>query len=424
MKNILIIAPHYPPSNLTAVHRTRLFAQHLPSFGWNPIILTVHENYYEEALDWSLHKLLPPNQRIVKVKAFKITKPRLIGDIGLRGFFQLRKTALNIIRNENIDFVYIPIPSFYTALIGQYLYKKTGVKFGIDYIDPWVHKFPGSEKIFSRHWFSTKLSKLFEPFAVRNASLITSVADGYYKGVIQRNPELIKNCIFGAMPYGGEISDHEAIDSLGLKPFLFKKNNKTQLVYAGAMLPNAYSPLDALFNAIKRNRSHFNDVEFHFIGTGFNANDPSSYNIKTLARKYELWGQVVFEYPKRIPYLDVLVHLKEADAIFIIGTTEAHYTPSKIYQAALSKKPILALLHKDSLASTFIYESKIGKLLTFEGDSDWMEIFDSFAPFFKDFKNFIASYDPVPLNTNFLDLHSSRKMTEQLALLINKSLSL
>jgi hypothetical protein len=47
-KKILIIAPHYPPSNLAAVHRSRLFAQHLPAFGWEPVILTVHEDYYEE----------------------------------------------------------------------------------------------------------------------------------------------------------------------------------------------------------------------------------------------------------------------------------------------------------------------------------------------------------------------------------------
>ena len=82
MKNILIISPHYPPSNLAAVHRSRLFAQHLPPFGWNPIILTVHEDFYEEALDWNLHKLIPANQRIEKVSAFKVGNPRLVGDIG------------------------------------------------------------------------------------------------------------------------------------------------------------------------------------------------------------------------------------------------------------------------------------------------------------------------------------------------------
>ena len=169
MKKILIISPHYPPSNLAAVHRSRLFSQHLPAFGWNPIILTVHEDFYEEALDWNLHKLITYNQRIEKVSAIKVGKPRLVGDIGLRAYFQLRRRALELIRAEKIDFVYIPIPSFYTALLGPYLFKRTGIPYGIDYIDPWVHQFPGSERIFSRHWFSTQLANILEPIAVKHA---------------------------------------------------------------------------------------------------------------------------------------------------------------------------------------------------------------------------------------------------------------
>ncbi|MBK8712935.1 MAG: hypothetical protein IPL97_13880 [Niastella sp.] len=68
MKKILILYPHFPPGNLAGVHRPRLFAQHLPSFGWQPTILTVHEKYYEETLDWNLAKLLPNDLRIEKGK--------------------------------------------------------------------------------------------------------------------------------------------------------------------------------------------------------------------------------------------------------------------------------------------------------------------------------------------------------------------
>ena len=115
MKKILIIYPHFPPSNLAGVHRPRLFAQHLPSFGWEPIILTVHEKYYEETLDTNLKNLLPVSLRIEKVNAFGVTKPRVIGDIGLRAFFQLYIKAKHLILAEEIDFLLIPIPSFYRS---------------------------------------------------------------------------------------------------------------------------------------------------------------------------------------------------------------------------------------------------------------------------------------------------------------------
>ena len=179
MKKVLIISPHFPPSNLTAVHRARFFARHLTKFGWEPTILTVHEKFYEEKLDHNLEKLVPQNIRIEKVNAIPVGKPRLIGDIGLRAFFSMYKKAKTLVRQQKIDFVYIIIPSFYGALWGRWLHFTTGVKYGIDYIDPWVHEFAGFKKKMSRAWWATKVSGLLEPIAVKHASLITGVAESY-----------------------------------------------------------------------------------------------------------------------------------------------------------------------------------------------------------------------------------------------------
>lgn len=423
MKKILIIYPHFPPSNLAGVHRPRLFAQHLKSFGWEPVVLTVHEDFYEESLDWNLHQLLPKDLRIEKVSAFKISNPRTIGDIGLRGFFQLRKRALALLKTEHFDFVYIPIPSFYVALIGPYLKKKTGVKYGIDYIDPWVHYFPGSDKMFSRHWFSTKLAKWLEPKAVKNADLITGVAEGYYQGVIERNPKLKETCIFGAMPYGGEQADHDKLKELKIKPYLFQKNNKLQIVYAGAMLPKAYAPLEAIFQSIQNNLKSFENVEFHFIGTGSNKSDTQHFNIKPYAQKYGIWNTVIFEYPNRIPYLDVLVHLNIADAVFILGSTEPHYTPSKTYQGVLSEKFIMAVLHQDSSAVEVIRKSKAGVVLDFNGEDGVEHIGEQFTDFFNEFRNLQSAYNPAYVDKSAFEKYSAFAVTDTLVDLLNKIIS-
>jgi hypothetical protein len=422
-RKILIITPHYPPSNLAAVHRSRLFAQHLPSFNWEPIILTVDERYYEEKLDWNLFKLLPAGQRIEKVKAYRIIKPRLIGDIGLRGFFQLRKKALQLIKEERVDFVYIPIPSFYVSLIGSYTYRKTGVPYGIDYIDPWVHTFPGSEKIFSRHWFSTQLAKYLEPKAVKNAALITGVAEGYYKGVQERNHHLENTCLFGAMPYGGEATDHKRLNELSLTPYLFQKKNKLQFVYAGAMLPKAYEPLEAIFKAINQHPELFENMEWHFIGTGKTPNDALGYNIKELAERYGLWQTIVFEYPQRIPYLDVLVHLQAADAVFILGSTEPHYTPSKTYQAVLSKKAIMAVLHSQSSAVAVLRQSNAGVVLDFNGSDDVYKITKTFPDFIQAFTDYQKKFEPSQVNQSLFEQYSAKAVTQKLARLLDIAVS-
>lgn len=420
MKKILIISPHFPPSNLAAVHRSRLFAQHLPEFGWEPIILTVDQKYYEEQLDWNLAKLLPQNLRLIKTKAFPVSKPRLIGDLGLRAFFQLYKKAKKIIKEEKIDFLYIPIPSFYVALLGRWLNKSTGVKYGIDYIDPWVHNFPGSNKLFSRHWISTKMAKILEPIAIKKASLITGVADGYFDGVKIRNPKLLKTALFGAMPYGGEKSDHEKVRELNLKPYLFKKETgKTKLVYAGAMLPKAYKPLEAIFKVISINKSDFLTTKIYFIGTGKSPNDKNGFNIKPLALKYGLWEKQIFEYPARIPYLDVLIHLENANGVFILGSTEPHYTPSKVYQGVLSAKPILAVLHSASTAVQVIRASKAGIVLSFNGEEDMKTIVHSFLQRFKEYQFFADNFSTSNVNMAVFEQYSAKNITGKLVDLLN-----
>jgi hypothetical protein len=415
------------------VHRSRLFAQHLPALGCNPIILTVDENYYEEALDWKLHQLLPKGQRIEKVSAFKVTKPRLIGDIGLRGYFQLRRRALELIRSEKIDFVYIPIPSFYMALLGPYLFKKTRVPYGIDYIDPWVHVFPGSDKIFSRHWFTTQLAKFLEPIAVKHASLITGVSEGYYKPVLDRNPHLKTQALTAAMPYGGEESDHDFIrnrrkdvsstplPSAGkLNPSTPSTYSTCKFIYAGAMLPKAYKPLGEIFKALNQLQppslrlasstlqplQPLQPPQLHFIGT--------LGNIKPFAEKYNLWGSAVLEHPDRIPYLDVLSELDATDAVFILGSTEPHYTPSKVYQAVLSGKPILAVLHEASTAVRVLRESRAGIVVTMKGEEDLDTLSARFLEGLKEFMVFKHTFDPNNINRAAFEQYSAKAVTAML----------
>ncbi len=422
MKKVIIVSPHFPPSNLAAVHRARLFAKHLPAFGWKPIVLTVHHKHYEEALDWNLNKLVDRELQVETAEAFSTGPIRVIGDIGLRGGYFLYIKLLKLIREENPDFLYITIPSFYGALLGRTAHAKTGIPYGIDYIDPWVHTFAGSEKFFSRHWFSTKLSGILEPIAVKKASLITGVAEGYYAPVLDRNPHLKEQAVHVAMPYGGEEDDHRVLDKLGLLPYLFSKmSGKLQLVYAGSMLPKAYKPLEEILHWLHGNQADL-DLELHFIGTGSRANDERSHTIKQLAEKYGLWQTVIFEYPKRIPYLDVLTHLIAADGVFVLGSTEPHYTPSKVYQGILSQKPILAVLHSASTAGQVIEESKAGVVLKFDGEQGISTIKQLFDEKLTAYRSFHANFDPASVDHTAFEQYSAYNVTRILAEHLDKAL--
>ena len=83
MKRILIIYPHWPPSNLVGVHRVRLIANELEALGWKPTVLTVDEHDHEEQLSAASEQLVKPGMEVIKVRARpvkKIAGKRVIGD--------------------------------------------------------------------------------------------------------------------------------------------------------------------------------------------------------------------------------------------------------------------------------------------------------------------------------------------------------
>ena len=266
------------------------------------------------------------------------------------------------------------------------------------------------------------MASFLEPIAVKKASLITGVAEGYYQGVIERNEALSRTCVFGAMPYGGESEDHEKVRTLGLKSYLFeKREGKLQLIYAGAMLPKAYAPLEAVMQAIAADPALFGNLEIHFIGTGKSLTDPEGYRIRPLAEKYGLWNERIFEYPARIPYLDVLIHLESASGAFILGSTEPHYTPSKVYQAVLSGKPILALLHSRSTAGEVVRQAGAGVVLAFDGEEGVKGICCEFPKIYREYVRFARDFRPEQIDHHLFEQFSARAVTGKLAGLLNRA---
>jgi hypothetical protein len=368
MKSVALVASHFVPSNLAAVHRSRLWSLYLAEFGWEPIIVTTHPRYYEEALEPELEKLVRAGLRVIQTGAIPTRPVRLIGDIGVRGFWWHRRALLELAERREIDFVHITIPANFSAPLGRMVKARTGVRYGIDYIDPWVHEFPGSRDFGTKAWASARLAEVLEPWCVREASLITGINEGYVRGTLERNAYLREQSVVAVMPYGGAASDHEVVRGESRDPFLFRGAERAfRLVYAGAMLPAAFPVLEALLRGLaylkERNPCLAEVLRVFFIGTGKSPSDELGYNVMPLAEHYGV-GDVVSERPHRIGYLDVLSHLEGASGVFVMGTTEAHYSPSKVYQSLMSGRPVLSCLHEESSAVSLMMAAAAGPVLT------------------------------------------------------------
>ena len=191
--------------------------------------------------------------------------------------------------------------------------------------------------------------------------------------MLQRNLEVKKRAVLAEMHYGGSETDHEYVRQHSRPAKLFATHQgKFNLIYAGAMLPKAYPVLDRLLEALlllRQKRPRLAE-QFHlyFVGTGKSPNDPAGFNIRPRIEDLDL-ADFVSEYPQRLPYLDVLNHLHAASGILVLGSTEPHYSPSKIFQSVMSRRPVFALLHEQCTAVPILRAAQAGLVMTLDENS-------------------------------------------------------
>ena len=369
MKTVLIIYPHWPPSNLVGVHRVRLIANHLHAQDWHPIVLTVHESGYEEPPVPALNELVHDSVEVIKVKAqpvLNVLGKRTIGDIGLRGFKALKKAAMDILTTRGVDFIWFSMPSWYPSLMGPTLSKKSGTPYGIDYQDPWVHDLPDDTPRLSRARLTRLLATLLEPHVLKRASLITASNGPYVGGITDRHPELdfIPRSFF---QLGFDEQDHQ----LEVETHLLWKANDLAFLYAGAFLPLSAPFHQSVLRVARKLLDEGaipKNIRFVYVGTG-----RPDLPLLALAKEAGMEDHVI-ERPDRISFLEVQQLLRSSQANMVIGSPEPHYSASKVFQCILSGRPVLAVLHEESEAADILNRCGAGSTIaSFSKDLNQLE---------------------------------------------------
>lgn len=422
MKRLALVTGHFPPSNLVGAQRARLWSRYLPEFGWQPIIVTGDPARYEERPDPDLERLVAPGLEVIRVPTMSTRPVRLVGDIGVRAFRGCHRVLADLAARREIDFVLITIPSNFLAPVGRLIQRRYGVPFGIDYQDPWINRWPGVDVPFSRAWGSYRLASLLEPWAVRGASLITGMAPGYVAGMLERNPDVARSAVVACMPMGIAPEDYSLVRSLDRAPFLFHPGDgRFHMIYAGALLPAGIAVLESFLAGLSALKARMPDVaarlRVHFVGTGSSPDDPAGHQVLPRAQRMGV-GDIVEEHPQRIGYVDALNHLGRSDAVLVLGSTEAHYTPSKVFQAMLSRRPVFAMLHRDSTAVDMVRSKHAGTVLTLTQEAlpAASDVADGLQSFMDD-----KSYDAEAVDRAAFDAYSARESTRALAAALDQA---
>jgi hypothetical protein len=359
MRRVLMISPHFPPDTSAGTHRVRLLAPHLPAFGWEPTVVTVDPVFYEGRLDPDLAGLVPPSVRVLRAPAWpaSMTRPFGLGDLGLRALRGLGRLCRTVLSHEAFDALFITLYPTYPAVLGPRLKARFNLPFVLDYQDPWVGAWgcevggapDGSADFKSR--LTRALAVRIEPRVVRHADALTAVSALTYEDVLARVPDARpRTC--AAIPLGYEVADVEALRRAPRPNRWFTPGDGVAHVcYVGTVLPTGGPVLRAVLESLRvvRDRAPraYANLRLHFLGTS-NQRDPAAHHrVVPLAAAIGV-ADAIEEVPPRLDYLDALNVQMQATALLLMGSVEPHYTPSKVFPALLSGRPLVAVYHEQS----------------------------------------------------------------------------
>lgn len=370
MPKALIVSPHFPPSSLAGVHRARHLVKHLPTYGWLPTVICVDPIHHIERLDPELADLVPANASIIKVGALptSLTRPLgVAGDIGLRGLAHIRRSIAREMRKNRPSVVMITGSPYYPMLLAGWIERRWGVPVVLDFQDPWVTPVGAAAQRGTKAWLSHQLALFFEPKAVEHASFITSVSDQQNAELIDRYPSLAPLRLAG-IPIGGDPDDFETAN-LNPTEQQVELRRRFSIVYTGTVWPAAVPIIDKFFNglamALELLKEDYEVIECIFMGTTANPNASNEHRVMPLVSN-PLLARIIKEIPERRPYLQATQAMSNASVNLIIGSTEPHYTASKIYPILMANRPHLSVMHRKSSSHQILSKAGGGVALSFE----------------------------------------------------------
>jgi hypothetical protein len=237
------------------------------------------------------------------------------------------------------------------------------VPFVLDYQDPWVGEWgrsvgPGANgRADVRSRLTRAVAERLEPLALRAADAVTAVSRGTYEPALGRNPRAQPKAT-AELPIGWDERDVEFLRARPSAARLIPAGDRlVHLACVGTLPPTMLDSLRAFCAALARLRGRDpvrgGAMRVHFFGTSGLRSDRAPLVAMPVARECGV-QDLVTETPARLNYFDALRALDEAAAVLMLGTSEPHYAPSRMYTAMLSGRPVLAMYHSESPATDLL----------------------------------------------------------------------
>jgi glycosyltransferase involved in cell wall biosynthesis len=365
------------------MQRVRQLAWELPKLGWEVEVLSPSTEYQPATcVDEDSAGFFPPYSQ---VHAVSETWPSLfrsagIGNIGWRALLPLWLAGKRLLRQRHFDLVYISTAQFPLFLLGRAWQRRFGVPFVVDLHDP-LYQEGARHPVWApprlKHRLSNWLAEQVEKNVASSAQGVIAVSPNYIDAMRCRHeakqpawlrPGRRAEIPFSALPQDLDEAAHSMVSSNE------RNGPPYRIVYVGVgglVMARSFSFFSRVLSELRKRFSKLCEaIRIELVGTILGWKPGEVRGLAEIAAK---WGidDLVREEPTRLSYRRSLELLLESDGALILGVDDPGYIPSKLFNYALSGKPLLATLRREGAAfSKFQSIPSLGHTLWIEKEGD------------------------------------------------------
>ncbi|WP_114971816.1 glycosyltransferase [Rhodoferax ferrireducens] len=337
-----MIAYHFPPlAGSSGIQRTLRFVQHLPSLGWQPLVLSAHPRAYEKTSDDLLADV--PASTVVR-RAFALDTARHLQIAGrylgwmarpdrwISWKFAAIREGLKLIDEFKPDVIWSTYPIATAHVIASALHRKTSIPWVADFRDPMAQAgYPADPLTWQSY-------QDIEADAAAHARYCVFTTPGAARMYQQRYPAAASRMVVLENGY-----DEESFASVAPPPNGAYAEGAIRhplvMLHSGIVYPSERDPTQ-LFGALGRLQKTGAlgpaDLRIRFRAS---VHDDL---LQSLARTHG--AQDFIELCPAIPYREALAEMLAVDALLVMQASNCNaQIPAKIYEYLRAGKPILGL---------------------------------------------------------------------------------
>lgn len=347
-----MIAFHFPPAAMGSGHlRTLGFVRHLPSFGWEPIVLSANEGAYPR-VQADNNQLIPSDCEVHRALALDVRRHLAVNgkyfgflaqpDGWASWWFAAVAKGMLLIRRHHVDAIWSTYPIMTAHAIAHTLSRWTG--------RPWLADFrdPVKSSVEAENPFSVSSQQRVEQRVLARAQHVIFTTPGAMRSYAERFPSAFREGRLSVIANGFE----ESVFA-DLPPAARESGRPLRMVHSGLLYPDGRNPLpffEALAGLKNSGMIADGDVEIVLRACGSEARYAVDLRRLGLDRMVKLAPPVSNR--------DALCEQAQADALLLFqGRKFDRQIPAKAYEYLRIGRPIFALVSESGDTAALLRET-------------------------------------------------------------------